>query len=69
MICTKSVVREQSYSLNKHTQKFNDNDSSDDNNNDNVMLKKNEIILIKSCGNSKTKIFYVMRGLMIDAKF
>ncbi|WP_218572662.1 hypothetical protein, partial [Klebsiella michiganensis] len=40
-------------------------------NNDNVMLKKNEIILIKSCGNSKTKIFLrgVDEGLMIDASF
>ncbi|EPY4569120.1 hypothetical protein ACXDJZ_005750, partial [Klebsiella variicola] len=40
-------------------------------NNDNVMLQKNEIILIKSWGNSKTKIFLrgVDEGLMIDASF
>ena len=40
-------------------------------NSDNVMLRKSEIILIKSCGNSKTKIFLrgVDEGLMIDASF
>lgn len=40
-------------------------------NSDNVMLQKSEIILIKSCGKSKTKIF--LRGveevIMVDASF
>ena len=39
--------------------------------NDSIMLKKDDIILIKSYGNEKTKIF--LRGvdevLMIDASF
>ena len=40
-------------------------------NSDNVMLQKSEIILIKSCGNSKTKIFLrgVEEGIMVDASF
>ena len=40
-------------------------------NSDNVMLRKSEIILIKSCGNSKTKIFLrgVEEGIMVDASF
>ena len=38
---------------------------------DNVMLRKSEIILIKSCGKSKTKIFLrgVEEGIMVDASF
>lgn len=38
---------------------------------DNVMLKKSDIILIKSVGNEKTKIFLrgVSEELMIDASF
>lgn len=39
--------------------------------NESIMLKKDDIILMKSCGNEKTKIF--LRGvdevLMIDASF
>ena len=40
-------------------------------NSDNVMLQKSEIILIKSCGKSKTKIFLrgVEEGIMVDASF
>ena len=40
-------------------------------NSDNVMLRKSEIILIKSCGKSKRKIFLrgVEEGIMVDASF
>ena len=40
-------------------------------NNDCVMLKKDDIILMKSCGNEKTKIFLrgVEEALVIDASF
>ncbi|HGF4485552.1 TPA: hypothetical protein ACF5A0_005335, partial [Escherichia coli] len=40
-------------------------------NSDNVMLQKSEIILIKSCGKSKTKIFLrgLEEGIMVDASF
>ena len=40
-------------------------------NSDNVMLQKSEIILIKSCGKSKTEIFLrgVEEGIMVDASF
>ena len=40
-------------------------------NSDNVMLQKSEMILIKSCGKSKTKIFLrgVEEGIMVDASF
>ena len=40
-------------------------------NSDNIMLQKSEIVLIKSCGKSKTKIFLrgVEEGIMVDASF
>ncbi|HAX9416037.1 TPA: hypothetical protein JTE14_005094, partial [Escherichia coli] len=40
-------------------------------NSDNVMLQESEIILIKSWGKSKTKIFLrgVEEGIMVDASF